>query len=112
MRNVDAGTRCRTRWSQTQIGKAGVLSRTRARAIPMVLPVGRLDRQIVDAGVAQPVQAGVIVLPVLVAIRAEPVERVVVPLVSEAHRDPIAVEGPKFLDQTVVEFARPFPCEE
>src|SRR5579859_1086961 len=80
--------------------------------VPMVLPFTLLDRQIVDARIAQPIQTILVVLPVFVPVRAEPVERVVVPLVREPHRDPVVMEGPKFLDQTVVQLARPFPCKE
>src|SRR5579872_2958198 len=78
----------------------------------MELPLTWLDRQIVDAGIAQPIQTSLVVLPVLVSIRAEPVQRVVVPLVCEPHRDPVAVESPELLDQTIVNLACPFPGEE
>src|SRR5262249_7424325 len=48
----------------------------------------------------------------LVAIAAEPVTAVVVPLVSEAHRDAVVAKGPELLDQPVVELAVPLPPEE
>src|SRR5438874_1309012 len=51
-------------------------------------------------------------LPVLVAVRAEPLAGVVMPLVGEAHGDAVAVEGPQFLDEPVVELLVPFAREE
>ena len=38
--------------------------------------------------------------------------RIVVPLVSEAYRDPVAGERPKFLDEPLIEFTGPFAAEE
>src|SRR5262245_66300887 len=46
-------------------------------------------------------------LPVLVAVRAEPVTRIVVPFVGEAHGDPILLKRPELLDQSVVELTVP-----
>ena len=37
---------------------------------------------------------------------------IIVPFVSEAHRDAIAVVRPKFLDQPIVQFSGPLPCEK
>ena len=54
----------------------------------------------------------VVELPVLVAVGAEPVAAVVVPLVGEAHRDAVVGEGPELLDQPVVELARPLALQE
>src|SRR5580693_3842295 len=86
--------------------------RPRSGPIPMVLPLAFLDRQIIDASVTEPVQAGVVILPVLVAVRAKPVAGIVVPFICKANRDPVAIERPKFLDETIVELARPFPREK
>src|SRR5690242_5389907 len=62
------------------------------------------DRKIVDAGNAQPHQAVLGELPILVAKAAEPVPAVVVPLIGETNRDTVLAEGPDFLNQPVVEF--------
>jgi hypothetical protein len=51
-------------------------------------------------------------LPVLIAVGAKPVSRIVVVLVGEAHGDAIAAEGPEFLDEPVVELAVPLPRQE
>src|SRR5437867_8190870 len=79
---------------------------------PEELALAFLDRQVVDAGVAVRHQAGVVEQPVLVAVAAVPVAAVVVPLVGEAHGDAVALEGPQFLDQAVVELARPLALEQ
>lgn len=67
-----------------------------------------MDRAVVDAGVALLHIAQRIELPVLVAVRTEPLPRIVAPFVDEAHRDAVAVKGPQFLDEPVVEFLGPF----
>src|SRR5262249_38017584 len=79
---------------------------------PAILALALLDRHIVDARDAQAHEALLVELPVLVAIAAEPVTAVVVPLVSEAHRDAVVAKGPELLDQPVVELAVPLPPEE
>src|SRR5579859_1713153 len=79
---------------------------------PMILAVGFLNWQIVDAGMAGKHQAIFIELPVLVAIGAEPVARIIVILVGEAHRDAIALKRPQLFDQSVVKFARPLSSEK
>src|SRR5260370_12397125 len=79
---------------------------------PMVFALALRDRQIVDAGDAEPHQALLVEFPVLVAVAAEPVAAVVVPLISEAHRDAVLVERPEFLDQPVIELAVPFAPQE
>src|SRR5262245_59538644 len=66
---------------EPEVAEAGMVGRPRLAAVPVVFAVGRLDRQVVDAGVAQAHQAFGVELPVLVAVRAEPVAGVVVPFV-------------------------------
>src|SRR5688500_8987502 len=79
---------------------------------PMELALGLRDRQVVDTGVAPLHETERIELPVLVAIRAKPVTRVVAPLVGEAHGDAVIGKGPKLLDQPIIEFAAPLACQE
>ena len=45
-------------------------------------------------------------------MRAIPVTRIVVPLVSKANCDPVPSEGPEFLDQPVVQLLGPLSSEE
>src|SRR5688572_3428891 len=78
-----------------------------ALSLPAELAICFLDRQVVDAGEAPAHQAVLGELPVLVAVGAEPVPRVVVPLVLEAHGDEVAHEAPELLLQPVVELAVP-----
>src|SRR5262245_32602622 len=79
---------------------------------PEELALGSSDRQVVDARETKPHEALLVELPVLVAVGAVPVLRVIVPLVCEAHGDAVVVVRPELLDQAVVELARPFACEE
>src|SRR5262245_8960257 len=74
---------------------------------PVVLAIGVCDREIVDARDPASHEALVIELPILVAVRPEPVARVVVPLVRKTHRDAVALTCPQLLDQSVVEFLAP-----
>ena len=79
---------------------------------PMVLALARMDRKVVDARDTPPHQAALVELPVLVAVGAEPVARVVVPLVGEADGDPVLVLRPEFLDEPVIQFAGPLATEK
>ena len=71
-----------------------------------------MDGKVVDRREPKSHELVVIELPVLIAIRAVPVTRVVVPLVSKAHRDAVSGERPQFLDEPVVQLFRPLPREE
>jgi len=53
------------------------------------------DRQIVDAGEAALHESVLVELPVLVAVGAEPLSRVVVPFIGKAHGDAVTGAGPK-----------------
>ena len=74
--------------------------------------VGLRDRQIVDAGDASAHQPVVVEFPVLIAVAAEPVTAVVVPLIGEAHGDAITAERPELLDQAIIELAVPLARQE
>src|SRR5215813_7993082 len=79
---------------------------------PVILALVLFDREIIDAGDPQPHQSMLVELPVLVAIAAEPVPAVVVPLIRKSHRNAVLAKGPDFLDQTIVELAVPFARQE
>jgi hypothetical protein len=79
---------------------------------PVVFALALLDRNIVDAGDAQAHQAVLVEFPVLVAVAAEPVAAVVVPLIGEAHGDAVLMKGPDFLDQAVVQLVLPLAPKE
>ena len=79
---------------------------------PVVLALGLLDRQIVDAGNAHTHQSLAIELPVLIAVRAEVLAAVIAPFIGEAHCDPMVRESPDFLDQAVVQLPGPFTSQE
>src|SRR3954451_8188081 len=92
---------------QSQRAQSRVIIRTTAQG-PVVLAIGFLDGQVVDAGNAHTHQSFAIELPVLVSVGAEMLAAVVAPLVGEAHRDPVVVAGPHFLDEAVIELPGPF----
>src|SRR6478735_5168599 len=79
---------------------------------PPEQPVGLLDGQVVDAGVAVMHESVGVELPVLVAVGAVPLPGVVVAFVGESYGDAVVGDGPKFLDQPVVEFAVPLAGQE
>src|SRR6516165_11429177 len=91
---------------------AGVVRRSRTWSGPEELAVTFGDGDVVDAGLPPTHQAVVVEFPQLVAVAAEPLARVVVPLVLEAHRDAALVEGPQRLHQPIVSFPLPFPGQE
>lgn len=51
-------------------------------------------------------------LPILVAIRPEPVSTVIVPFISEPHRNPVTRVGPQLFYQAIVEFTGPLSSQE
>jgi hypothetical protein len=57
-------------------------------------------------------QAVLVEFPVLVAVGAEPVPRIVVVFVREPDRDTIPRVCPQLLDEPVVELPIPFACQE
>ncbi len=50
--------------------------------------------------------------PVFVSIRSKPVPAIVMPLVGEPDRNPIFMDGPKLLDQSIIEFPDPLAGKE
>jgi len=56
---------------------------------PVIAALALRDRKIVDAGNAQAHQAVLVELPILVAVAAEPVAAVVVPLIGKAYGDAV-----------------------
>src|SRR6267142_1238943 len=79
---------------------------------PMIFSFRLLDWEIVDASVAKSHQTIVAKLPILIAIRAEPIPRVVVPFVSEAHGNTISGVCPELFDEPVVQLFCPFASEK
>src|SRR4051812_17093317 len=78
----------------------------------MVFALACGDRQIVDARDATLHEASFVELPVLVAVRAIPVARIVMPLIGETNSDAIALTGPELFDQTIVQLLGPFASQE
>ncbi len=51
-------------------------------------------------------------LPVFVSICTVPLPRIIMELVGKPNRDPIAIEGPEFLDEPVLQLSLPFAQKE
>lgn len=79
---------------------------------PVKLTIRLGNRKVVDRSDAKLHQSAVVKLPILIAVGPEPVAAVVMKLIDEGHRDPIAGEGPHFLDEPVVKLTPPFAGEE
>ena len=74
----------------SEIRDARVVRRPRARGRPEEAAVLLANGDVVDARLAAPHQAPPVEFPQLVAVAAEPVPRVVVPLVPESDGDAVA----------------------
>ena len=79
---------------------------------PMIFSFRFFDRKIVDRCVSKAHQAIVAKLPILVAIGAKPISRVVVPLVGEPHRNTISSVSPQLFDEPIVQLLRPFTFQK
>src|SRR5437762_14303547 len=79
---------------------------------PVKLSFRFLDRGVIDGRQAQPHQAVLRELPILVAVRTEPMPRVVVPFVRETHGNAILLKSPKLLNESIVEFIGPLASQE
>src|ERR1700686_2375710 len=79
---------------------------------PVVLAVRSQNGKVVDGCKSRRHKPIIIEFPVFIAVGAIPVIRVVVPLVSEAYRDPVPGKRPQFLDEPVVQLIGPLAREE
>src|SRR6188472_4508614 len=84
------------------------IRRSRARRGPQETAILKFDRHVVDRGLTPLHQAGFVEFPLLVAVGAKPRAAFIVPLILEAHRDPVLVIAPQILDQPIVALLRPF----
>src|SRR6516225_2588849 len=92
--------------------EAELVSRSRTGDGPEELALAFGDGDIVDAGFAASHHAAFVKLPQLIAVATVPASSVVVPLVLEAHADPVVGKGPEGLDEPVVEFTSPLVGQE
>src|SRR6266702_1413829 len=79
---------------------------------PAVLALGFLDRQVIDAGQTTAHETVLGELPVFIGIGPEPMPRVIMPLIREAHRDAGVMKGPELFDEAVVQLFGPFALEK
>src|SRR5450631_753919 len=103
--------RASNRRSQSEFAQGWMVVGTASQG-PAIFAAVLRDRQIVDAGDAQPHEAAFIELPIFIAVAAKPMPAVIVPLVGESHGNSVLAKRPDFLDEPVVEFARPFALEK
>lgn len=75
---------------------------------PFFLP----DRLLIDAGETPLHQTICRKFPIFIAVSAEPVAAIVAVFVGISHGNAIVGEGPKLLDESVVQLFRPFPFEK
>ena len=78
----------------------------------MILSVRLLYRRIINAGNTGAHQAGFIEFPVLIAVGAEPISRVIMPLIGEAYCNACIMKGPQLFDEAVIEFLCSFAPEK
>src|SRR6266508_5853234 len=78
----------------------------------MLFAIRFLDWQVINGCKPKSHQAIAIKLPVLIAIGAEPIARVIMPFVGEPHGDAVCVVSPKLFDQPVVEFFGPLAFQK
>src|ERR1700726_3744264 len=79
---------------------------------PVVLAIRSQNGKVVDGCKPRRHKPIVVEFPVLIAVGAIPVIRVIVPLVSEAYGDPVSGKCPHFLDKPVVQFPGPLARKE
>src|SRR3954470_13544087 len=79
---------------------------------PVVLAIRGQNGKVVDGCKSRRHKPIVVEFPVLIAVGAIPVIRVIVPLVSQAYRDPVRGKRPQFLDEPVVQLLGPLTREE
>src|SRR5450432_4591336 len=79
---------------------------------PVVLAIRSQNGKVVDGCKSRRHKPIIIEFPVLIAVGAIPVFRVVVPLVSEAYGDPVPGKRPQFLAEPVVPLRGPLAREK
>ena len=79
---------------------------------PVIFPICRQNRKVVNGCKPRRHEPLTVEFPVLIAVGAIPVIRLVVPLVSEAYGDPVSGKCPHFLDKPVIQLPGPLAREE
>jgi len=69
---------------------------------PMKFPLALIDLKVIDAGDAALHKSTLVKLPVFISVGAEPMARIVMPLVRESNGNAVAVKCPKLFDESVV----------
>ena len=100
------------RRSQTEVGQARVIVGSWCVAVPEEFALTFVDLHVVDAGVAVCHEAVFVVQPVLVAVGAEPLARIVTILVGKTDRDAVLAVRPQLFDEAVLVFAAPLAAPE
>src|SRR5271165_1561252 len=98
-------------FSKTQFTQSGVCVWTPSER-PLIFAFRLFDCQIIDGSESLLHQTVTVELPVFVAIGTKPVAVLVAAFVSETDCDAISIIGPKFFDQSIIEFFRPLALKE
>jgi len=93
MMSFSGGSQRSAEKSRAKIGQSRMVIRAGSER-PVILALGVLDSQIVDACLTHLHRAVLIELPIFVAIRPKPISRVIMPFVGKADGDTIALENP------------------
>jgi hypothetical protein len=96
---------------QSQLCQSRMIIRPRPLP-PSIKPVLLLDGEIINAGVTALHQSAGIEFPHFISIRAKPLPRRIVGLVSKSHRNSFFIKSPQLFDKAIIEFLRPLSGKE
>ncbi|MEG4235735.1 hypothetical protein QUA40_27305 [Microcoleus sp. Pol11C3] len=71
-----------------------------------------LNWQVVNAGNTPPHESLFIELPIFITVGTEPVAGIIMLFASKPDSHSVIPKSPKLLDKTVVQFFKPFTCQE
>lgn len=97
--------------SQTEVRQSRMVIGSATKR-PVELPLRFFDGHVIDTCIATPHEPIGLEFPVLVSIRAEPISRVIVPLIGVTNCDPIAFMQPQLFDESVVKLLVPLPLKK
>src|ERR1700743_1843790 len=96
---------------QTEVAQSRMVIWTTALR-PAEQPIRLGDPHIIDAGIPMMHDSFRSKLPILVAICAVPLSRIVVKFICKSYGYPISIERPELFDKTIVKLSLPFAHKE
>src|SRR5688572_19141948 len=70
------------------------------------------DGKIIDARDAMLHEPSIVELPVLIAVGAIPIARIVMPLIGKTNSNAVALTGPKFFDEPILHLLGPLASQK